>query len=301
MLVLFVSEIFPQKKIVISLRIRCDNTTLEVYRDTVFEGTKYFVKPKTLQAPFASAQQLYDAFVSSYFYFDNAALNQDIFLRFTFDRINCQTGQFIGDPLNSASYFLNYEFRVFDIDALNPLGSPFNFNAGKFFNLVFKKTPQFNSWLSNLGISNAPDSLGFFYLSNGVYTNQGLQIPINNNDSIVVRMAHFSSLIGTSRSRITVDAKEEMNSLPSTFSLSQNFPNPFNPTTLINYSVPKESFVEIKVFNILGIEVATIVSEKKGVGNYSVEFDGYNLSSGIYIYKIKSADYFLSRKMTLIK
>ena len=70
--------------------------------------------------------------------------------------------------------------------------------------------------------------------------------------------------------------------------LSQNYPNPFNPSTTIKYSIPKQSNVTLKVFDVLGSEVATLVNKEQPQGNYEVEFDGAELTSGIYFYRITS-------------
>jgi len=83
--------------------------------------------------------------------------------------------------------------------------------------------------------------------------------------------------------------------------LYQNYPNPFNPSTTINFDVPKESKVVLKVYNILGQEVATLVNEKMVAGSYSYQFSEGNLSSGMYIYRLQAGDYTLTKKMTLLK
>lgn len=85
------------------------------------------------------------------------------------------------------------------------------------------------------------------------------------------------------------------------FSVKQNFPNPFNPTTKIEFSIPLENNVEIKVFNLLGMEVATLLNEGREAGTYSIEFNASNLSSGIYFYKIVSGNYSEFKKMILLK
>ncbi len=85
------------------------------------------------------------------------------------------------------------------------------------------------------------------------------------------------------------------------YGLDQNYPNPFNPATTINYQIPKDGRVTIKVFDIIGREVTTLVDEYKPAGQYSVRFDGSRLSSGIYFYSIKSGDYNAVKKMSLIK
>jgi hypothetical protein len=89
--------------------------------------------------------------------------------------------------------------------------------------------------------------------------------------------------------------------LPFEFALFQNFPNPFNPTTKINYEIPKLSFVTLNVYNVLGSEVTTLVNEKKAPGTYVVEFDGSNLSSGIYFYRMQAGDYVETKKMVLLR
>jgi parallel beta-helix repeat protein len=89
--------------------------------------------------------------------------------------------------------------------------------------------------------------------------------------------------------------------IQSDYSVRQNFPNPFNPVTKIEFSIPTDNIVEIKVFNILGREVATLLNEKKQAGVHSVEFNAGNLSSGIYFYKIVSGQYSEIKKMILLR
>ena len=88
---------------------------------------------------------------------------------------------------------------------------------------------------------------------------------------------------------------------PNNYNLSQNYPNPFNPTTRINFALPKSGLVTLKVYNILGKEVATLVNEVKNIGTYSVDFNASNLSSGIYFYKLEVNGYSEVKKMSLIK
>ena len=85
------------------------------------------------------------------------------------------------------------------------------------------------------------------------------------------------------------------------FALEQNYPNPFNPTTKINYSIKEKGNVELKIFDLLGSEIVTLVSEEKNPGNYEVFFDASNLSSGVYLYTIKSGSFVQTRKMLLMK
>jgi hypothetical protein len=99
----------------------------------------------------------------------------------------------------------------------------------------------------------------------------------------------------------TVGVKEISNSVPEKFELSQNFPNPFNPTTNLKYSLPQGGFVTLKVFNLLGQEVATLVNQEQSAGEYVVDFDASKLAGGIYMYSIKVGDFSLTKKMVLLK
>ncbi len=90
-------------------------------------------------------------------------------------------------------------------------------------------------------------------------------------------------------------------SVPFNFTLRQNYPNPFNPNTTISYSVPQNSLVNIKVFNIIGQEVSTLVNEVKPAGNYQMNFDGNGLASGTYLVKMQAGNFNSIIKMTLLK
>jgi len=85
------------------------------------------------------------------------------------------------------------------------------------------------------------------------------------------------------------------------FRLSQNYPNPFNPITVIKYKIPGISFVTIKVYDVLGSEVTTLVNEEKPAGEYEVEFNGSELTSGIYFYQLKAGSFVETKKMAFIK
>ena len=89
--------------------------------------------------------------------------------------------------------------------------------------------------------------------------------------------------------------------LPKVFALDQNYPNPFNPTTVIRYQLPIASHVELKIYDILGREVTTLVDEQKPAGYYTVQFNASGLASGVYFYRMKAGDFVQSRKATLVR
>ncbi len=101
--------------------------------------------------------------------------------------------------------------------------------------------------------------------------------------------------------------------VPTEFELLQNYPNPFNPTTVIKYAIPKistsrlrndaqgENIVTLKVYDILGNEISTLVNKKQGAGRYKVNFNASNLTSGVYFYTLKVCNFLLTKKMILLR
>ena len=98
-----------------------------------------------------------------------------------------------------------------------------------------------------------------------------------------------------------VEVDESNESILSEYKLENNYPNPFNPSTKIRYSVPQSSNVTIKVFDILGNEIETLVSEEKPAGEYEVELNGTGLPSGVYFYQLRAGSYLETKKMVLLK
>jgi hypothetical protein len=88
---------------------------------------------------------------------------------------------------------------------------------------------------------------------------------------------------------------------PESFALYANYPNPFNPTTKIRYAISQTAFTSLKVYSFLGEEVATLINEEKTPGVYEVNFDGINLTSGTYLYKLQAGSYTETKKMLLLK
>jgi hypothetical protein len=95
--------------------------------------------------------------------------------------------------------------------------------------------------------------------------------------------------------------KVKSDGVPKKYMLEQNYPNPFNPSTTITFSIPSKSFVTLKVFDILGREVVSIVSEEMSAGIYSKQWNAANVSSGIYFYRLQVGTFSDTKKLVLIK
>ena len=100
---------------------------------------------------------------------------------------------------------------------------------------------------------------------------------------------------------IATDISEQRFASVKDFKLYQNYPNPFNPSTIIKYQIPQSGYVTLKVYDILGKEVESLVNKMMNSGNYEVKFEGSNLTSGIYFYQLKINNYTATKKMMLLK
>lgn len=129
-------------------------------------------------------------------------------------------------------------------------------------------------------------------------------VQIVNLDSDPYLEVVYSNGIGGMNPIVILDLQASSvgeNNIPEGYSLQQNYPNPFNPNTTISYSIPTSGFVSLKVYDLLGNEIAALVNEEKTAGSYSVNFDASNLSSGVYFYKLFAGNYFEVKKMNLMK
>ncbi len=113
----------------------------------------------------------------------------------------------------------------------------------------------------------------------------------------------YGTILHTTNGGGTFIEEENNFPQPKEFLLQQNYPNPFNPSTSIQYAISSTQFVTLKVYDLLGREVATLVNEEKPAGTYNVEFRIKNLelSSGIYFYKLQAGDFVETKKMILLK
>ncbi len=193
---------------------------------------------------------------------------------------------------------------------------------------VYRSTDMGDSWSAENNIL-PNDNLGkytvrdFVFYKNNIFvgTSAGVFLSTNNGDtwldvneglinknvwSLAINQNYLfvATEAGIKRRAInemvTGVQSKEIN-LPTIFSLSQNYPNPFNPTTTIIYTIPKSSLVTIKVYDILGKLVETLVNAQKIVGNYKVEFNASKFASGVYFYQLRAGNFISTKKLVLLK
>ncbi len=129
--------------------------------------------------------------------------------------------------------------------------------------------------------------------------------PDSGNVSIKIASLDNPSVFYDFQFRTSSIPNNVENEEPVQFVLHQNYPNPFNPTTTIEYSIPNVGTpvqnVQLKIYDVLGREIATLVNEKQSPGDYSVKFDASKLNSGVYFYTLQAGDFIATKKMILIK
>ena len=137
-----------------------------------------------------------------------------------------------------------------------------------------------------------------------IYIMKDLSANTEGNENLNLSWPTFKG--NNMRNKVTriitsVTGVKDITGLPTSFNLSQNYPNPFNPSTVINYQIPMNTFVSLKVFDMIGNEVLTLVDELKAPGYYSVNFNASSLSTGVYLYQLKAGDFVSTKKLIIMK
>jgi len=170
------------------------------------------------------------------------------------------------------------------INSFLTLGS--NIFAGSVGNGVWRSTNYGNTW------TQINDGLG-----SGAYN----VLSLGADDQYLFAGTVSSSIWRRPLSQVVTNTEDETNLQPKEFSLEQNYPNPFNPSTRIQYQVSGVSHINLKVYDVLGNEVATLVNEEKQAGSYEVDFNASQLTSGVYFYTINAGSFVETKKMILLR
>ena len=135
-------------------------------------------------------------------------------------------------------------------------------------------------------------------LSPSVYTLYGVSFTDFDNGTAV---GDFGTILRTTDGGVSFVEESVIDEIPTNFNLTQNYPNPFNPSTKIRYSVPQASTIVIRVFDVLGNEIETLMNEEKAIGTYEISWYAEQLPSGIYFYRLQAGPFVETKKMVLIK
>jgi len=146
--------------------------------------------------------------------------------------------------------------------------------------------------------------------ANGATSNGGFNLPFGGGTVVLsnsgiyyyVCSPHASGgMKGTITVNSTSDVETIGETIPNDFILMQNYPNPFNPATTISFSIPAPSYVSLRVFNLLGKEVAQIISEEMPAGRHSKQWNAADLTSGVYFYRLQSGDFVETKRLMMLK
>ncbi len=215
---------------------------------------------------------------------------------------NIITGQGINDIYFTDSnhgWVVGYQFIAKTTNGgINWSTTPITFLAGK-----CSMIDELKGW-----IIGAEGEM-MYTLDGGNHWNLSYQITNNNlrdlffvgDDGWIV--GGWGTILHTTNGGVTFIEEEKNSTQPKEFLLQQNYPNPFNPSTSIQYAISSTQFVTLKVYDLLGREVATLVNEEKPAGSYNVEFtiNNLQLSTGIYFYRLQAGNYVETKKMILLK
>jgi hypothetical protein len=169
------------------------------------------------------------------------------------------------------------------------------------------------AWSSPLAVSGTNIFRSVYY--NGVYlsTDNGTSwTPVNTglaNGAYILKLAVSGTYLFGNEGGLVykrplsemITDIEDIEQLPTEFSLAQNYPNPFNPSTKLSYNIAQSGLVTLKIFDLLGNEIATLVNEIKPVGTYELNWNATNHPSGVYFYKLQAGSFVQTRKMILLK
>lgn len=152
--------------------------------------------------------------------------------------------------------------------------------------------------VGDTGFLYSTTNAGINWISEQSQTIQDLNSIHSFDGENVWAVGDFGTIITNFNSPTDVDKE---NSFADSFTLEQNYPNPFNPSTNIRFSIAKDGFVKLKIFNVLGMEIQELINQELSSGTYNIRFDASQLNSGIYFYSIITNDYKSTRKMNFIK
>jgi hypothetical protein len=280
----------------VSIPTDCNGgTDILLYNKSGLEGQEFLIPEQTLPAQFSSFQSYYDVFAGGIVGLQPGTLNENVTLNVNLEFFKCSPDNpqllelirmsivVVGENTGSHDVFTYY-----------------NFNEGKKAFIKLKAQKLFD-YLQNASVT-LDELVAWFYGEGFTPDLTGITYQYSDTDPdwFYIYLNHFSKIIlGTMASPTEVMHSDQ---LPENYNLAQNYPNPFNPSTTINFSLPKESNVNLRVFDLLGQEIISLVhNEFMIVGTYSYKFDASSLTSGTYIYKLEAGEFVQTKKMTLIK
>jgi len=225
-------------------------------------------------------------------YFPKGSLHEDISIKIQLPRFSKLLGDSVSFP---ERIFNGIKFDVFVKDSLV---EPYHFDKPVSVAFPIRK------WIMRL-LGIEINNIGLFYADDSLtFESAGIShVMLDRSERRIYGLVeHFSTLVVGEIPETPTVVSGDNKIIPEEFVLEQNFPNPFNPVTTIRYALPKTAKVDLSVYNLLGQKVATLVSDYQSQGNYQVQWDAREFTSGVYLYRLQTNTGFMkTRKLILIK
>ena len=184
-----------------------------------------------------------------------------------------------------------YQMSFINSDTIWGAGGVINLGSGRFRGVILKTTNGGTNW----GYQIPDTSINNFEYYHIQFVNKNTGWAYTSNRGIHTKLGGDSSIVTA--------IEQPLVQIPNQFNLYQNYPNPFNPATIISFDIQKKSHVSLKVYNLQGKEIASLLNQNKNPGKYNIAFDAgvYNISSGIYFYTLQTENFADTKKMILVK
>ncbi len=274
----------------------CDNSdSFEIMSGSMQEGESFTFQAVNLPAEYSSAQFLYNIFVGAEFGIPSGALTENIDLKINMGNFWCDFG-ILEQPEGVFRLFSLY----FEITGENSGYIPdsyywFEQNKEAFIKL---NLDNIAFYLNLLQITD-PNDIEVFYVDGEEIDQNAIRKEIVDNNFIIYPQ-HFS-LLSAGIVEGATNIEKDGDPLQNNYSLKQNHPNPFNPTTTINYTLQNTGFTKLSVYNAIGEEVKVLINKNQSAGKYRINFNAAKLPSGLYFYSLTSGNFTKTNKMILLK
>lgn len=287
----------------------------EVLRTTIQSGNNTVNLRNRITSGYTLQQAVYDEFKGTNF---ESKFKKDS-VRFISSALNTAL-EWTGAPVvrldykSAANTFCQFNYQIYEV---LPSGerrfinranfTDRNYTKGQRKQVTFRGQAHSHKFQAGSRIQIIITNLDKAHTDVEFFTTNPFVLPVMKNGDHTVYLSSNSyvelPILTTSGDnfKLAFNEEETETNSPVSFSLSQNYPNPFNPSTIIQYSIPDAQNVELKVYDLLGREVQTLVNTVQNPGSYNVMFNAQNLSSGVYFYRLTTGNYTNVKKMTLIK
>ena len=278
---------------------------VSAFEGVIHEGEQIRINEHQFSSNDSLIQKAYDLLAGGVLGFDDNCINESMDLYFTIGNFNPEN--FGYSSLGGQKLFLYFEVAIVgDSSLAHPANTDYYLNEGKYAYLKIPFSNAFFSFLDRIGFERN-GGFRFAYYKDDNFTSNEIETDTipgapGKPDTLMAKFRHFSKFSGGGTTLgNTTSVEKNTSDLISDYQLRQNYPNPFNPSTTIRYKIPEEGFVSMKLYNVLGSEIRTLVSEVKSAGEHNINFNASGLHSGIYMYMLKVNGYLETKKMLYLK